>query len=347
MTTPSLPPGTLVLCAAVVLPGLALAQQSERFKTYADNWGKAQEAFAAKRYRAALDHYARVAAVLPYEPSCRYQIACCHARLDEPEKALDALAAAVRFGWDDPAELERAEDLNTLRDHPRFAGVVADARACRDEEIVLYAGKNVDPKRPTPLLVLLHGLGGGPRTEVPYWHATADAQGLVIAAPRGPTRVGARTSFGWHREGAKNSADFDAAAAGKRVDAAVRMAKATYTIDDDRVVLAGFSQGGGIALKMLGDFPERYRGAIAVCTLYEAKGAAHWRAAAAKRPVRAYVMAGKLDKLVPRSRLAVEELRAGGVPTEHVEFDAVGHEPPLDYAVEQRRAIDFVLSGAK
>jgi predicted esterase len=66
-----------------------------------------------------------------------------------------------------------------------------------------------------------------------------------------------------------------------------------------------------------------------------------WREAA-RRGIRVYLMAGKLDPLAPKSRQAIQELRSAGVKCQYVEFEHTGHEPPPDYEAQQRRAIEFL-----
>jgi phospholipase/carboxylesterase len=292
-------------------------------------------------------HYGKVIDVLPHEPTSRFSLACCQARLGESAKALESLAAAVRYGWDDPEELKRADDLAGVRHLPGFAAVVKDAEACRDETAVVYAGKGVDPAQPSPLLVLLHGLGVGPRAEVPEWTQLANEQGLVIVAPRAGTRVGQRLMRGWHRVGAKASAELDMPAATRAVDDAIAAAKRRFTMDPEKTVLAGFSQGGAVALGLLAQRPEMFRGAVAVCTVYASPGVGAWQAAVRKRPIRAFVIAGQLDALLPHSRRAFDELQTAGVPARFVEIPKAGHEPPPGFLDVQRRALAFVLETGK
>jgi phospholipase/carboxylesterase len=339
------------LMARVLLPGLAWLVlgagaappgKSDRLQAYETAWQNAQHAYALKDYRRAATWYKKVRDLLPFEPSCRYQLACCHALLGDADKALNALDAAIAHGWDDPDELERADDVKSLRGQARFPELVKKAAACREETVVVYAGKDVDPDRPAPVLVLLHGLGAGPRSEVPLWQTVADRLGLVVIAPRGVTRVGPRLTYGWHKRGAKKADELDLAAAAKRIDEGLALAKKRYRIDPERILLAGFSQGGGVALRLLADHPERYAGALAVCARYQPRDATAWRAAA-RRSRRVAVLAGQLDPLLPHSRKAVAELRAAGVKTHYVEVERAGHEPPPDYPEQQRRAVAFLL----
>lgn len=332
---------------ATVLFSLAVslrADESRTFRIYQENWQQAEAAYATGDYARAAGHYQRVSEVLPFEPTTRFQLACCYARLGNSDQAFSTLQEAVRFGWEDVPRLERAIELKELRRKPEFARLLKEAAACRDETLIVHADKRVDPRKPAPLLVVLHGLGGF-RGDLPYWEPAADELGCVVVAPRAVTKA-APMMYGWHRRGAKDSSAanyFDLPAAGKCVDAAIAEARRRFTIDPNRIVLAGLSQGAGVALRLIGEHPERYCGAVAVCGLHQPPGVVYWQAILQRHPLRVYVIAGKLDRLLPRSQKVAEELRAAHVPHRYDELDQVGHEFPPDYTKRLRGAIEFVL----
>jgi predicted esterase len=326
--------------------GPVRAEESDTFKAYQANWSKAQKAYSDKQYEMASEFYGKVAELLPFEPMTRYQIACCNACLGDTDKAFEALETAIRFGWDDTRRLEQAEELKHLRPDPRFARLVEAAVACAEESTVIYTGKGVDAGKRAPLVVLLQGLGCGPRGDVPYWKPAADKHGLILVAPRAPTKAGP-LMYGWHRRGAKDSsADdyFDMAAAEKRIDESVKIATERFTIDKKRVLLAGFSQGGGVAFRMLRDHPENYCGVVAICSLCQPLGVAAWQSVAQQHPIRVFAMAGKFDPLLPRTQQAVEQLRAAKVMVRYEEMEREGHEYPPDYQERLARAIEFVVN---
>jgi predicted esterase len=325
--------------------GPARADDSESFKKFQANWQKAEKAYAKKDYRQAVMYYGKVSEIVPFEPTTRYQLACCHARLGDRDRALAALEAAIQFGWDDPRRIEQADELKGLRGDPRFARLVKAATACAEETVILYAGKAVDPAKPTPLVVVLQGLGS-PRCDVPCWKPAADQRGLILVFPRAPTRARS-ILYGWHRTGARDSRAqdyFDMPAAEKRIKEAIAAAERRFTIDRKQVLLAGFSQGGGVALRMLGGHPGDYRGAVVLCSLYQPPGVAYWQAVAKKHSVRVFAVAGKFDRLLPRTQQAVKQLRAAKVTVRYEEMEREGHEYPPDYAQRLSRAIEFVLN---
>lgn len=321
------------------------AEESALLKAYQANWQAAQQAYSAQDFRRAATHYSKVGELLPFEPTSRFQLAGCYARLGDKARAFEALEAAIRFGWDDSQRIEQSEDLKDLRSEPRFSELVKAAAACEQETLVMHIGPSVNRKLSAPLIVLLQGLGCGPRSDVPYWKEAADRLGAIVVAPRAVTRIGPMF-YGWHRLGAKDSTVrdyFDLAAAGKRIDDAIERAKQQCAIDDRRMILAGFSQGGGVALHMLGDRPDQFCGAVAVGSLYQPPGANYWRSVKDKRKVRVAMIVGRLDRLFPRNETAAEQLRAAGLELQYGALDKIGHEYPADYSQRFDRALGFVI----
>ncbi len=325
-------------------PGQDQPTQSETFKHFQLHWAKGQKAYAAKQYQEAIAHYEQVCAVLPFEPTSRFQLACCHAQLNQEAQALAALKEAIAYGWADVDRLKNADDLKSLWTNPTFLGLLDEAKKCSEETAVIYAGKGIDPKRPSSAIILLHGLGSGPRSEVPYWKNVADDLGFILIAPKSPIKVNAML-YGWHRPGAKDSqaADYyDLPKAKECIEQAIKHAKEKYTLEQERFILAGFSQGGGVALQLLTKNPEKYSGAVAVCSLCQTIDVASWRAALGKQPFRVALLTGKLDKLHPRTLSAFERLKQAGVIPLLQAWEGVGHEYPSDYRQCLNEALSYV-----
>lgn len=339
--------GLFFVLALVAGSSAAVGQQSERTRKFGEHWSAAERAAADRDFKAAAAGYAKAAALIPHEPSVRYRLACCLARLGETDRALAALDAAIGCGWADVDALDRDDDWKPVRASARFVELVKAAAACRDETVVIHVGEKVGRDCPAPVLVVLHGLGAGPRSEVPYWKSVADKLDMVLVAPRSPTRVGPVLN-GWQRAGAKDSTAsdyYDLAEAAKRVDAAVDEAARRHKVDRGAVVLAGFSQGGGVALRLVADRPDRFRGAVAVNSLCQTPDEAKWKAVAERGGVRVSVICGEYDKLLERSKSAVEVLQAAKVPSRFDLVEKCGHEYPPDAADRLRLAARFVLTG--
>ena len=337
---------TLVLLGGWVGVCWGAQPVSPWFRAYQTTWNQAEEAYARRDFSAAAGHYELVAQLLPHEPLTRFRWACCLALQGQADRAFEELNASVRAGWDDPERIAEAEELTVLREDSRFQQCLAQARACRDEDWIISAAQDVDPQEPHGVLLLLHGLGCGPRSEVPYWMATAEKMKLIVVAPRATTRV-ASMLYGWQpQSGTRMSTSepyYDVAAAVARIDQSLAAAAQRFAIDSDRVVLAGFSQGGGVALHVLREQSDRFRGAVVVNCRYPAGPARRWPQPRDGGWPRVQVLAGQLDPLVPDSRRAVEELAAASVPHRFVELPETGHEYPADFSAVAAAALQRIL----
>lgn len=115
----------------------------------------------------------------------------------------------------------------------------------RNRSYYLYAPDNLDSSKPVPLLIALHGVGGGLDGSelVENWKKLANKIGIVVV---GPSAIGAWTS---------ENPDF--------LRFLVESVKTRFSVDSHRVYLAGFS-GGGCAALAIALRQSRYFAAVAV-----------------------------------------------------------------------------------
>lgn len=340
-------PLLLLVANWLVIPTVTIGQESEQVKAYAKHWADGEYAFANRDYKAAFAHSSKAASIFPYDPGMQYRLSRCLALLGENDKALANLETAISYGWANVDAMNREPDWDHLRKDPRFIKLLKDTATCRDEEVTVYAGKKVVSDKPAPVLVLLHGLGSGPRSELPYWKQAADELGLVVVAPRAVTRIGP-ILYGWHREGAKdsNAADyFNLDGARKQVDAALAEAARKYSIKQDAIILAGYSQGGGVALQLIARQPDRFLGAIAINSLCQSLDKTQLQALARQGQKRIHLIAGEYDKLLPRSKSVAESLKEVKIPFRFDIIEKSGHEYTADSPTRIQAAVRFVLTG--
>ena len=89
---------------------------------------------------------------------------------------------------------------------------------------------------PRPLLIALHGDGGGVRALVRAWRAAAAAAGVVLLAPRCPRELGCTAGSWWQWY---DSSGHDPAWLGAQIDAVT----ARFAVDPRRVFATGYSGG--------------------------------------------------------------------------------------------------------
>lgn len=121
--------------------------------------------------------------------------------------------------------------------------------AGKEMEYALYVPKKYKKNTKTPLLVLLHGLGSNPQQVIRYRGITEEAEkrGYIVVAPYGYNERGWYGShgkgkgFGASSKDPKNLGELSE----KDVLNVLGIVRKEFTIDENRIYLAGHSMGGG------------------------------------------------------------------------------------------------------
>jgi phospholipase/carboxylesterase len=170
---------------------------------------------------------------------------------------------------------------------------------------LLYVPEGLDPARPPPLVVALHGSGGRAEGIVRRFRPLADQHKVILLAPRAREHTWdliAHQSFG---------GDLEA------IDTLLEAFFAEVTVDPERVAVAGFSDGGSYSLCMGLGNGALFRGIVAL-----APGFAY-STRIEGRP-RVLIVHGVYDERLPidtASRRIVPALRRAGLTVEYVELE--------------------------
>lgn len=89
-------------------------------------YARAHDYYQRRRYENAGDAYRKAAEHDYNKSTALYNAGCSYALAGEPDKAIDALRAALDAGFDDPDMYATDEDLNSLRGKPAFTKLLAD-----------------------------------------------------------------------------------------------------------------------------------------------------------------------------------------------------------------------------
>ena len=106
---------------------------------------------------------------------------------------------------------------------------------------LLHVPPSYDPRRPTPLVISLHGgaLWGAAQMEVSGWNTVADEHGFLVVYPSGLRTAGPRA---WHSgQGGSTSRDV------RFIADLIDTLGASYNVDSERIYADGLSNGGGMA----------------------------------------------------------------------------------------------------
>jgi len=203
-------------------------------------------------------------------------------------------------------------------------------------EYSLFVPPKIEPGAKLPLVLCLHGAGGG--TDAARVLATPARQAVHPCFVMAPT-VGERGNR-WvdsaFREGKGRSVLPELMGA---LDAALR----ELPVDPDRVYLTGQSMGGVGTWGAIAAHPERFAAAVPVCGMWPPEDADKMK----RVPVWAFH--GDKDNAVPveGSRKMIAALKAAGASPRYTEFPGVGHgswEPAYatdamwDWMFQQRRS---------
>jgi len=191
--------------------------------------------------------------------------------------------------------------------------------------------------RPTAAVIWLHGLGADGHDFEPIVPELELPEALPVrfvfphAPPQPVTINGGAVMRAWYDVyslgGVRREDDAGVRRSQASVEALVARERARG-VPAARIVLAGFSQGGAIALQTGLRHPERLAGIMALSTYLPLASTLAAEASAANRAVSIFMAHGLHDSLIPieRARLSRDTLRKAG-------YDVEWHEYPMEHAV--------------
>jgi predicted esterase len=266
---------------------------------------------------------------------------CSACLIGEPDLALRIFEEALAAGhWYDEAGLREDADLATLQGRSEFERLVAISLGRREAALAsakpeLKVFEPAEVVAPLPLLIALHGNQSNLAESAERWQPATE-RGWLVAAPQSSQPMGPGV-FGWN----------DREWAVREVERHYAALREQYAIDHERVVVAGFSMGGGLAiwLALSGALPARgFVGVGAflptiesIAQLLEAGGGRGKRAylVASQRDVACYEIARTLAQLLPRN----------GVPCELELHPDLGHDFPPEFERGLLTALEFLTRG--
>ena len=231
------------------------------------------------------------------------------------EEAGDAATvAAVAAGMRPPADPPPAAEAG-LHDLavPRLGG--GEPCSC-----LVQLPAEYDPLRRYPTILALHGAGSTPQAEIDWWagmpgvdgerRGQAGRHGFIVVAPA------------WARPG--QSACEYSAREHAAVLAALRESLRRFSIDTDRVFLAGHAVGADAAWDVALAHPDLWAGVVLVTPTADRYVTHYWPNA---RTLPFYMVGGELDTAgLARNAVTLDRYLERGYDTTYVEYRGRGHE---------------------
>lgn len=299
--------------------------------------------YGEARYREALAAAREAEERFPdQETRTAYWVACLLCRDGNADEAVRVLETARNHGhWWGEGLLKKDPDLEPLWGRPEFVRLAEGCReahraaqaAAKPRVFILCPDVPLSPSS-HPLLLSLHGRSGNAEEDAPYFQS-ATARGWIVALAQGIQLEG-EGMYTWD----------DPTQAKEDVAWAYGEVLRSHPVDPNRIILAGISQGGALALALtLQGKLLPACGFVAIipsATLIEE--ALDHACEAARRGVRGWIASGEKDPRCTRVRdLHAKLVRAGLVC--HLEvFPNLGHEIPEDFAAQLSQALEFVTN---
>lgn len=265
---------------------------------------------------------------------------CLAALLGEQAEALHILKAALdRGSWFSPTILKDDPDLASLQTLPEFQQLVevcqrhfALAQAESKPDLLIAQPEN--QVGALPLLIALHGNQGNARDTMSEWESVT-SQGWLLAVPQSSQLAG-QNAYVWNERetGAREICEH------------LEKLCSEYTIDRERIVLGGFSMGGGQAIWMVLQQQVKARGFItlgAYLRTDELEALASLLETQALAGIRGSILVGDQDTdCLDVSRNVAEMLTAHTLPCQLKLLPGLDHSYPEDFSRLISKGLNFV-----
>jgi len=327
-----------IVLAALLAPLAAVAQESVKVQATQRSFN---DAYRQEDWERAIDLGLELVTMLPNRPPLQYNLACVYALSGDGDSALHWLGRAAASGFSELALLDQDSDLEIVHDRRGYASVravVADNQHRRRQEVrriasgsppLIVVPEAIDPDQPAPLIIALHGYGDHAENYPKLWGDAAERMGAILAVPFGTQKVG--DGRGW--EGVDEA---DAV-----LELTLEQVRERYEVDDEQIVLTGFSQGGFMAMALGVRHRGLFAGVIPMACGYIPEIDAP--PAAREDDPRYYFIVGAQDRALPDTKRAARDFKAAGYAAKLRVVPGIGHAFPAGYGRELRTALRWVL----
>jgi predicted esterase len=214
--------------------------------------------------------------------------------------------------------------------------LLAELNKVTKVEYVVHLPKDHDKQKQYPLFLALHGHGMCNIKEFSqYWKPDIFLDHNFIFAYVQSSQVVCQNGYGWLDSPETSRRDIK--------ECYDRIAQ-EYLIDEDSILIGGFSGGAITAIDFTMSNVIPIRGFIALCP--EIKPEAFTREnvqLASERGVRGVIMEGELALPLKSEEEMLDTFKETGLSYEYYINKGVGHEPPDDFDDKLNMALEFIL----
>jgi len=327
-----------VVLAALLAPLVVVAQEPVKVQATQRSFN---DSYRQEDWERAIDLGLELVKMLPNRPLVQYNLACVYALSGDGDSALHWLGRAAASGFSKLSFLDQDPDLDIVRDRRGFASVravVVENDSRRRQEVrrivsglppLIVAPEALDLDRPAPLIIALHGYGDHAENYPRLWGGAAERMGAILAVPFGARRVGTGRAWG------------DVDEAETILELTLEAVKERYEVDEEQIVLTGFSQGGFMAMALGVRHPGLFVGVIPMAGGYIRE--IDLPPVASGGDPRYYFLVGARDRAVDEVRRAAGDFKVAGYEVKLRVLPGTGHTFPRATKQELGKALRFVL----
>ncbi len=282
-----------------------------------------------------------------------YNVACMNSRMKKKDAAFKHLGGAIELGgWGVPlaSTIEADGDFDNVRDDSRYADLLkkaakSDEKRGRAEPVgdvseeTTFRWKVTLPRNrstgDSPLIVALHPYGGNMENTIERWGKAAEEFGAILLTPQGTQDMMNNDRYHWGRS---------VRVIERNVMKAINAVLDEHDVDQEKIVLTGFSQGGWATWALALRNPDTFCGIIPVGGMFAPTSQSYFDDEDLGK-LRVFIMIGEneRDRMLTANKLAAEAFRKAGAKVKHNVYKGVGHDFPDNAHDEQVKALKFVL----
>lgn len=330
----------LTMVTLLICPCLAAAKV-KTFATYADMRQYLGQLVQDKKFAEAEGVLTHALAQFPdHLLANAYNLAYVRVELKKYGPAIKALEYGHKRGifygiWDfmGPAfaPLKGLKKFQAFEEKNR--GFIAAAQQLAKLKLEIVTPEEYDPGKKYPLFLALHGGGNTLDDFKPHWHSERLKTEFIVAYVQS-TQVASMKGFHWQ----------DPALTARDLAEALRQVGAGYPIDEQRILIGGFSSGGFAALTVSLKNMLPVIGFIALCPPLPEDVTEEDIRQAAGRGIRGTILTTEMDQRLPDQRKLADNFSRLGLQYQFAVTPNVGHWYPDDLDRRIDQAIAHIFS---
>ncbi|MEN8223592.1 MAG: dienelactone hydrolase family protein [Acidobacteriota bacterium] len=272
--------------------------------------------------------------------SMSFNLAIMYNSIKEYKKGIKVMLNAQKKGiWYSPWVLE-GEFFKGFKPYKKYKKVLAvnkklhaSAETKAKSFFEIMEPENFDKKKPYPLFIALHGGDGHIEEFKPRWGSEKLKKEFIVLFIQS-SQMSSMNGYHWE----------DTEKAYREVKVAFNKVIEKYNIDNNKIIIGGFSSGGGASLHLSfnGDIP--VSGFIALCPALPETITGDKISAADKKGVTGTILTTEFDRRIKTHRELADKMKAQGLQYQFVVTPNIGHWFPKDLDKKIDQAIVHIFS---